>query len=186
MARPLAGALSPPVLPAHPATAGRDHATVTTAAPERLQRIVDLFAGAPKELRVQALLDYSRRLPPLPPDLAGNRHTMERVPECQTPFFLSTSVGDDGRVSLWFDVPAEAPTTRGFAAVLAGGLDGAPAEEVLATPDDFYLRMGLAEVISSLRLRGMGAILARLKRQVRDQLAAPGRPPAGDRTAPPG
>jgi cysteine desulfuration protein SufE len=145
---------------------------VTTAAPERLQRIVDLFAGAPKELRVQALLDYSRQLPPLPPHLAGNRQAMEQVPECQTPFFLATKVGDDGRVELWFDVPAEAPTTRGFAGILAGGLDGATAEEVLATPNDFYTRMGLAEVISSLRLRGMGAILARLKRQVRDQVDA--------------
>ena len=143
---------------------------MTTAAPERLQRIVDLFAGAPKELRVQALLDYSRQLPPLPPHLAGNRQAMEQVPECQTPFFLATKVQDDGRVKLWFDVPAEAPTTRGFAGILAGGLDGATAEEVLATPNDFYTRMGLAEVISSLRLRGMGAILARLKRQVRDQV----------------
>ena len=145
---------------------------MTTAAPERLQRIVDLFAGAPKELRVQALLDYSRQLPPLPPHLVGNRQAMEQVPECQTPFFLSTKVDDDGRVKLWFDVPAEAPTTRGFAGILAGGLDGATAEEVLATPNDFYTRMGLAEVISSLRLRGMGAILARLKRQVRDQVEA--------------
>lgn len=145
---------------------------MTTAAPERLQRIVDLFAGAPKELRVQALLDYSRQLPPLPPHLAGNRQAMEQVPECQTPFFLATKVQDDGRVKLWFDVPAEAPTTRGFAGILAGGLDGATAEEVLDTPNDFYTRMGLAEVISSLRLRGMGAILARLKRQVRDQVEA--------------
>ena len=55
------------------------------------------------------------------------------------------------------------------------------AEEVLATPDDFYTRMGLAEVISSLRLRGMGAILARLKRQVREQVEARGGP-----VAPPG
>ncbi|HVM02175.1 MAG TPA: SufE family protein, partial [Acidimicrobiales bacterium] len=142
--------------------------------PERLQRIVDLFAGAPKELRVQALLDYSRQLPPLPPHLAGNRQAMEQVPECQTPFFLATAVGDDGRVKLWFDVPAEAPTTRGFAGILAGGLDGATAAEVLATPNDFYARMGLAEVISSLRLRGMGAILARLKRQVREHVEARG------------
>lgn len=147
---------------------------MTTAAPERLQRIVDLFAGAPKELRVQALLDYSRQLPPLPPHLAGNRQAMEQVPECQTPFFLATKVQDDGRVKLWFDVPAEAPTTRGFAGILAGGLDGATADEVLATPNDFYTRMGLAEVISSLRLRGMGAILARLKRQVRDQVEVGG------------
>jgi len=32
--------------------------------------------------------------------------------------------------------------------------------------------MGLAEVISALRLRGMHAILSRLKRQVQDKVAA--------------
>ncbi|HEV3400819.1 MAG TPA: SufE family protein [Acidimicrobiales bacterium] len=146
---------------------------MSTSAPE-LERIVDLFAGAPKDLRAQALLEYSRKVPPLPPELAGHRELMEPVPECQTPFFLATEVDDDDRVILYFDVPAESPTTRGFAGILWSGLNGASAETVLATPNDFYNRMGLAEVISSLRLRGMQAILSRLKRQVRDKLAARG------------
>ena len=140
-----------------------------------LQRIVDLFASAPKELRVQALLEYSRKVPPLPPELAEHHERMEPVPECQTPFFLATEVGDDERVVLHFDVPAESPTTRGFAGILYSGLNGVPADEVLSTPNDFYLKMGLGEAISSLRLRGMGAILARMKRQVREQLQARGR-----------
>jgi cysteine desulfuration protein SufE len=138
---------------------------VTT--PAKLQRIVDLFAGAPKDLRLEALLEYSRKLPPLPEGLAGHREAMEQVVECQTPFFLATEVDDDRRVHVWFDCPPEAPTTRGFAGLLREGLEGATVEEVLDTPDDFYTRMGLAEAISSLRLRGMGAILHRLKRQVR-------------------
>ncbi|MFN2608877.1 MAG: SufE family protein [Acidimicrobiales bacterium] len=144
---------------------------MSAVAPE-LERIVDLFAGAPKELRAQALLEYSRKVPPLPPELSGHRDLMEQVPECQTPFFLLTEVDDDDRVTLHFDVPAESPTTRGFAGILYTGLNGATAETVLATPNDFYARMGLAEVISSLRLRGMHAILSRLKRQVQDSLAA--------------
>jgi len=146
---------------------------MSAAAPE-LQRIVDLFAGAPKELRAQALLEYSRKVPPLPEELAGHRELMEQVPECQTPFFLATDLDDEGRVTLHFDVPAESPTTRGFAGILWSGLNGATAETVLATPNDFYTRMGLAEVISALRLRGMNAILVRMKRQVQDKLAARG------------
>lgn len=97
---------------------------------------------------------------------------MEQVVECQTPFFLTTEVDEGRHVHLFFDVPAEAPTTRGFAGILLEGLEGADADAVLATPDDFYDELGLAEVISSLRLRGMSAILFRLKRQVRERLAA--------------
>jgi cysteine desulfuration protein SufE len=161
-----------------PQAAARGNSPVTIpsisepATPPKLRRIVDLFAGAPKDLRLQALLEYSRKVPPLPEHLAGHRDQMEQVVECQTPFFLATEVDDDDRVHLHFKVPAEAPTTRGFAGILSAGLEGASAADVLATPNDFYNKMGLAEVISSLRLRGMSAILARLKRQVGTQLAA--------------
>jgi cysteine desulfuration protein SufE len=95
---------------------------------------------------------------------------MEQVPECQTTFFLRAEVMPDGTVSTWFDCPPEAPTTRAFAGILAEGLGGAKAEEVLAVPDDLYQRMGLAAAISPLRVRGGNAILARLKRQVREQV----------------
>jgi cysteine desulfuration protein SufE len=136
-----------------------------------LQRIVDLFGSAPKDLRLQALLEYSRKVPPLPDRYADHPELLEQVPECQTPFFLATEVDPEHRVHLHFQVPAEAPTTRGFAGILYSGLEGATAEEVLETPDDFYMKMGLGEAISSLRLRGMGAILGRLKRQVKVQVA---------------
>jgi cysteine desulfuration protein SufE len=139
-----------------------------------LQRIVDLFGSAPKDLRLQALLEYSRKVPPLPEWYAAHPELLEQVPECQTPFFLATEVDEDQRVELHFQVPAESPTTRGFAGILHSGLNGATAEEVLETPNDFYLKMGLGEAISSLRLRGMSAILGRLKRQVKEQLAARG------------
>jgi cysteine desulfuration protein SufE len=144
------------------------------ASPPKLQRIVELFAGAPKDLRLEALLEYSRKLPPLPPHLEGKQGSMEQVEECQTPFYLAAEIDDDDRVSVWFDCPPQAPTTRGFAGILAEGLNGATADEVLAVPNDFYNQMGLDEAISSLRLRGMGAILGHLKRQVREQTSPVG------------
>lgn len=137
-----------------------------------LEEIVEEFAELPAELRLEALLDYSRRVPPLPERLAGHREAMEQVHECQTPFFLATEVGDGEVVTVHFDAPPEAPTTRGFAGILSAGFNGATVQEVLDTPDGFYTALGLGQVISPLRLRGIAAILARLKRQVRAQAQA--------------
>lgn len=138
--------------------------------PPRLQQIVDLFASAPENLMIPALLDYVDKIPPLPPELAGP-DALERVHECQSPFFVAARVDDDDRVELFFDAPPEAPTTRSFAGILFTGLNGSTAAEVLDVPGDFYLEMGLGRVITPLRLRGMAAILAAIKRQVREQTA---------------
>lgn len=133
--------------------------------PSKLQRIVDLFASAPDNLLVPALLDYVDKVPPLPPDL-DSAAALERVHECQTPFFVAARVDEAGRVELFFDAPREAPTTRSYAGILFDGLNGSTVEEVLAVPSDFYLQMGLGRVITPLRLRGMAAILATIKRQL--------------------
>ena len=135
------------------------------ALPPRLAQIVEVFRSSPKEFRIEALLDFAKRLPPLPPDLASHREELEQVAECQTPFFLATTV-EDGKVRLFFDAPPESPTVRGYAGILAAGLDGESPEAILGVDNDFYMTMGLEEVVTSLRLRGMGAIMFRLKRQV--------------------
>ncbi len=141
------------------------------AIPEKLAEIVSQFAVVPRDVKLQALLDYSRRLPPLPPDLATSDQ-FERVEECQSPLFLHAELKAEGAVNLYFDAPQEAPTTRGFAGILAEGLAGASAEEILALPDDFYMELGLESVVSPLRMRGMGAMVFRIKRQLRQQLGA--------------
>jgi cysteine desulfuration protein SufE len=146
------------------------------ALPEKLQTLVDQFRSAPRELRVAALLDLGRRVPPLP-DGMREAGVLEEVHECQTPFFLATRLESDGIVRLFFDCPPEAPTVRGFAGMLYEGLEGATPTEVLEVPNSFYMGIGLEEVVSPLRLRGMSAILARLKRQVEGQLAASGGDP---------
>lgn len=140
--------------------------------PATLERIVEDFADAPADLRVEMLFEFSEKVPTLPPDLEAAHEAMERVVECQTPFFLSTEVRPGGTLAIWFDCPPEAPTTRGFAGILSEGLQGLRPEEILEVPDDFYLGMGLGEAISPLRLRGMSAILRRLKRQVQAHVAA--------------
>lgn len=137
--------------------------------PERLDRIVDRFHRAPKDLRVQALLQFAGKVPPLPEGFRDGDE-LEQVHECQTPFFLATRIDDDGNVHLFFDAPEESPTVRGFAGILREGLEGSPWRAVMDVPADFYTKMGLESVVSPLRMRGMGAILARLKRQISEQV----------------
>lgn len=139
------------------------------AIPARLQTIVDVFTASPRQFRLEALLDYSKRLPELPARYVDDPGLLEAVPECQTPFFLATEIDEDGGVHMFFSAPPESPTVRGFAGLLHDGLEGLPAEEILAVPNDFYIGMGLEEVVTPLRLRGMGAILGRLKRQVSEE-----------------
>ena len=135
----------------------------------RLQEIADDFNALPGAERLQLLLEFSEELPPLPPRYAEHPDLLEPVPECQSPLFLAVEVDPDAAVHLFFNAPREAPTTRGFAGILHAGLDGLSADEVLATPGEFTSQLGLQELVSPLRLRGMAAMLGRIKRQVRQQ-----------------
>jgi cysteine desulfuration protein SufE len=138
----------------------------------RLAEIVEDFNALPGQQRLQLLLEFSDDLPPLPERYNGHRDLLEQVPECQSPLFLAVEVAPDDTVHLFFDAPPEAPTTRGFAGILQTGLDGLNADEVLATPSEFTSQLGLTDLVSPLRLRGMAAMLARIKRQIRDRRAA--------------
>ena len=144
--------------------------TAGTLSP-RLQEIAEDFSALTGNERLQLLLEFSRDLPLLPARYAEHRDLLEPVPECQTPLFLAVEVDADATVHLFFDAPPEAPTTRGFAGILHTGLDGLAAEEILSTPAEFSSQLGLQDLVSPLRLRGMAAMLARIKRQVREQRA---------------
>lgn len=134
--------------------------------PTPLAEVVSEFAEVQGQDKLKLLLEFADDLPALPADL--EEAAMEPVVECQSPLFLRVDAGDPGRVRLYFSAPAEAPTTRGFASILAAGLDQQSAADILAVPEDFHTDLGLAELISPLRLRGMSAMLARIKRRVRE------------------
>ncbi|GAC48571.1 SufE family protein [Gordonia aichiensis] len=135
--------------------------------PTALAEIVDDFAALGDSDKVTLLLEFAGELPPLPDDLATE--AMEPVPECQSPVFLSVDAADADAVRLYFSAPREAPTTRGFASILAQGLDGESADAILGVPADFYHDLGLDAAVSPLRLRGMAGMLGRVKNQVRSQ-----------------
>ncbi|MHC5796120.1 SufE family protein [Lacisediminihabitans sp. FW035] len=140
--------------------------------PDSLNQIREDFLELEQGDRLILLLEFANELPNLPPRYSDHPDLLERVVECQSPVFIFVEVDDDRVVHLHATAPKEAPTTRGFASILVQGLSGLTVEQVLDVPDDFPNTIGLTEAVSLLRIRGMTAMLARAKRQVRERTAA--------------
>ena len=131
-----------------------------------LDTLIPRFKAADRSTRLETLLDYSRKLPPLPQRLESEKERGEhRVHECQTPVFLWVELVD-GKVHIHADVPRESPTVRGFISLLARSLEGAAPEDVARIPDDLLDQLGLSETLGMTRTQGLSAILHRIKRSV--------------------
>lgn len=145
----------------------------TEGLPESLAELVEDFQAVPATDRLQLLLEFSRQLPELPERYGEHPEALEQVVECQSPLFLTVewenqaeTGTDDTPVRLFFSAPPEAPTTRGFASILHEGLDGLSAAQIRDLPADLTERFALTELVSPLRMRGMSAMLERIRRQV--------------------
>lgn len=138
------------------------------ACPPKLQTTIAEFSTATPQERLELLLEFADELPALPARIHEERNTMEQVHECQSPVFLHTEF-ENGHVRFYFDVPVEAPTVRGYAAILQDGFTNANPDAVLRAPDDIYRLLGLDQAISPLRLRGLHALMVYMKRQVQNQ-----------------
>ena len=131
-----------------------------------LDSLIPRFKSADRQTRLETLLDYSKKLPPLPERYEAEKalgHNM--VEECQTPVYLWVEV-DDGRVHIHADVPRESPTVRGFVSLLARTLNGETPDAVSRLPLDLLDQLGLSEALGMTRTQGLTAILHRVKSSV--------------------
>jgi cysteine desulfuration protein SufE len=139
--------------------------------PAQLTETREDFLAIGDQDKIALLIEFAQGLPELPARYADHPELLERVEECQSPVYIFVEV-DQGTVQVFATAPEQAPTTRGFASILAQGLSGLSVEEALAVPDDFPSTLGLSTLISPLRVRGMTAMLARMKRQIREKAQA--------------
>lgn len=131
---------------------------------QRLDRLVGEFVGLDARDKLELLVELAAGLPPLPQEYAVRKSQEDRrVHECQTPVFLWTEVGPDDGARLVAEVAPEAPTVKGFVALLAEAVAGRPADEAALLPDDLLERLGLVEVLGLMRTGGLRAILARVR-----------------------
>jgi cysteine desulfuration protein SufE len=131
--------------------------------PERLEEIVEDFSLCTGQEKLEYLLQFAENMPPLPDWVEEKKANMDQVHECMTPVFIYAH-NEDGRLTYYFDVPEESPTVRGYAAIMHEGVQDIPAEDVLKIPGEFYIDMGLHQVITGQRLSGLSAILAHMKK----------------------
>ena len=140
-----------------------------------LDKLIARFQGADRNLRLEAVLDASKTLPPLPERLQADREREgHRIAECQTPVFLWFE-REDQAIRMFADVPREAPTVRGFVSLLVKHLDGASPEAYRAVPTDLLGLLGLDEALGMMRTQGLSAIVRRVRR-AGDELVAPRSP----------
>lgn len=134
------------------------------------QEIVEAFQEVPQNVKLELLLEYSEALPALPERYQNHPELLERVEECQSPVYLFVEVDAETTVHIFLTAPDEAPTTKGFASLLQLALNQEKAETVLSFDESFVDALGITDLVSPLRIRGLQGMLMRIKRQVKEKM----------------
>ena len=135
---------------------------------EKAIEIASDFSALEGNEKLELLIEISDQLPALPERYADHPELLERVEECQSPVYLFVEI-DNGVVEIFLTAPREAPTTRAFAGILHASLSGQTVDTVLNFDDNYPSMLGITELVSPLRMRGIRGMLARIKRQVREK-----------------
>ena len=135
---------------------------------EKAIEIASDFSALQGNDKLELLIEISDQLPALPERYADHPELLERVEECQSPVYLFVEI-DNGVVEIFLTAPREAPTTRAFAGILHASLSGQTVDTVLNFDDNYPSMLGITELVSPLRMRGIRGMLARIKRQVREK-----------------
>ena len=130
--------------------------------------IANDFSALEGNDKLELLIEISDQLPALPERYADHPELLERVEECQSPVYLFVEI-QDGIVEIFLTAPREAPTTRAFAGILHASLNEQAVDTVLNFDDNYPSMLGITELVSPLRMRGIRGMLARIKRQVREK-----------------
>ena len=136
---------------------------------DRIDALKDEFADLDPRERLEFLVDCSHEMPPLPSGYApGPQSESCRVQECMTPVYLWIDVAAD-RVQLRAHVAENAPTVKGFVALLVNLFTGATPAEVLSAPGGLLDELGLYEALGMQRQAGMQGVWNRIRREVATQ-----------------
>ncbi len=139
---------------------------MTSPMPPLLTKVLDRFKRLPDDrTRAEALIEYSKRLPPMSPDLKTDAN---KVPGCVSNVFITSDLREG---KMHYLAAADALTTRGVVALLVEGFNGLSPEEVLLIPQEPFKESGIAQSLSASRANGFYNILVRLREEAMRHLA---------------
>ena len=145
--------------------------TDTRGLPPSIERVLARFRSLPREEKMQLLVQYSKKLEPVPERFRALPKGQFAVPECQTPVEIFPEVRADGTIHFYADVNCrQSPTVGAFLAILLSAINDQPPAVTLAIPDDFVPQV-MANIGLAAREAGLNALVARVKRYAREVAA---------------
>jgi cysteine desulfuration protein SufE len=135
--------------------------------PPAIERVLRLFRSMGREEKMQALVQYSKKLEPLPERFRNVDRGAFTVPECQTRVDIIPEMRD-GRIYFYADLNVrQSPTIAAVLAIVFGAVNGQPPSTTLAIPPDF-VRTLMESIGLGTREPGLNAMITRLKRFARE------------------
>jgi cysteine desulfuration protein SufE len=138
--------------------------TSSAPVPPSVVRTLQYFRGLSREEKMQALVQYSKKLEPVPERFRTLDRADFAIPECQTQVDLYPDVRPDGTLHFYAEVDARrSPTIAAFLAILLAAVNDQPPSTALGIPGDFARQM-MDSIGLGAREAGLNAMLARVKR----------------------
>ena len=144
-----------------------ESASTSTGIPPSIDRVLRLFRSMNREEKMQALVQYSRKLEPLPERFRNLDRAAFNVPECQTRVDIFPEL-QDGKLYFYADLNTrESPTIAAVLAIVFGAVNGQPPSTTLGIPGDFVSTL-MESIGLAAREPGLNAMINRLKRYARE------------------
>jgi cysteine desulfuration protein SufE len=144
-----------------------ENAPAAPSIPPSIERVLKLFRSMGREEKMQALVQYSKKLGPLPERFKDLDRGAFTIPECMTRVDIIPELRD-GKIHFYADLNLrESPTIAAVLAIVFASVNGQPPSTTLAIPPDF-VRILMESIGLGAREPGLNAMITRLKRYARE------------------